>query len=81
MVFARSISRQLQRPAASLLATPARQWRAPVLQRSPVFSGIRTLTASAARQGKVLMVLYDVSLPSMLLTPSRPLSVIANFEF
>lgn len=55
MVFARSIPRTFQRPAASLLATPARQWRA------PVFSGVRTLTASATRQGKVLMVLYDVS--------------------
>lgn len=61
MVFARSIPRTFQRPAASLLATPARQWRAPVLQRTSVFSGVRTLTASATRQGKVLMVLYDVS--------------------
>lgn len=58
MVFARSIPRTFQRPAASLFA---RQWRAPVLQRTPVFSGVRTLTASATRQGKVLMVLYDVS--------------------
>lgn len=60
MVFARSIPRTFQRPAASLLATPARQW-GPVLHRTPIFSGVRTLTASATRQGKVLMVLYDVS--------------------
>lgn len=60
MVFTRPLSRAFQRPAASLLATPSRQWRAPALQ--PVFSGVRTLTASAVRQGKVLMVLYDVSL-------------------
>ena len=60
MVFARSIPRTFQRPAASLLAT-SRQWRAPALQRTSVSSGVRTLTASATRQGKVLMVLYDVS--------------------
>jgi hypothetical protein len=61
MVFARSLSRQLRRPATSLLAAPARPWRAP----QPVFSGIRTLTSTATRQGKVLMVLYEVSTVSV----------------
>lgn len=70
MVFARSLPRQLQRPAASLLAAPARPWRPSGLQQAPVFSGVRTLTATAGRQGKVLMVLYDVSLLPFLHEPS-----------
>jgi formate dehydrogenase len=59
MVLSRSLYRQFQRPAASLFASrPLRARAAP----APVFSGIRTLTATAARQGKVLLVLYDVSI-------------------
>ncbi|QKX60088.1 uncharacterized protein TRUGW13939_07230 [Talaromyces rugulosus] len=54
MVLSRSLFRQFQRPAASLFAS--RPLRA---APAPVFSGIRTLTATAAQQGKVLLVLYD----------------------
>ena len=59
MVLPRTFVRQLARPASSLLHG------APVTPRlacggaSTAFK--RTLTASAARQGKVLLVLYDVS--------------------
>jgi hypothetical protein len=58
MVFLRSLSRQVPRPATSLLTGRA------FLPRTSGFSGIRTLTATANRQGKVLMVLYDVSVLS-----------------
>ena len=58
MVFARTAARSLAR--SSLLAgqaSPHFARRAP-----PAFGSFakRTLTASAARQGKVLLVLYDV---------------------
>ncbi|KAH8689667.1 NAD-dependent formate dehydrogenase AciA/Fdh [Talaromyces proteolyticus] len=57
MVLSRSICRQLQRPAASLFSP--RPLRATGLRQTPIYSGIRTLTATATRQGKVLLVLYD----------------------
>lgn len=57
MVFLRSLSRSLQRPAASVLAAR------PGISRSSGPSQIRMLTATANRQGKVLMCLYDVSIP------------------
>lgn len=68
MVFARVAARSFARPASSLLAgqaSPHFARRAP-----PIFTGAssfakRTLTATAARQGKVLLVLYDVSEPSV----------------
>ena len=58
MVFARSATRSLNRPISSLLAGQATRRTA-----TPSIAGQakRTLTASAARQGKVLLVLYDVS--------------------
>ncbi|TKA50648.1 Formate dehydrogenase [Cryomyces minteri] len=59
MVFARSVSR-LARPASSLLSArtaPALTQRGASLLRQP--SGVRTLTATARQQGKVLLVLYD----------------------
>lgn len=62
MVFARSAARSLERPAASLLAgqaTPHFARRAPQAFPGSTFAK-RTLTATAARQGKVLLVLYDV---------------------
>lgn len=63
MVFIRSLSRQLRRPATQLLGSKPTLSacsfaRAPV---AGVFSNARTLTASANLQGKVLLVLYDVS--------------------
>lgn len=60
MVFARPLSRQLGR--SSTLLSAARSSR-PAFRPTPLagaFSGARTLTASASRQGKILMVLYDV---------------------
>jgi hypothetical protein len=62
MVFARAFSRQLSKPALSLLSGAP----TPHLARSaaPTRFGAtcrRTLTASSSRQGKVLLVLYDVS--------------------
>jgi hypothetical protein len=65
MVFARSATRSLHRPISSLLAGQAATARRTA---TPSVAGFakRTLTASAARQGKVLLVLYDVS------TLSRP---------
>lgn len=57
MVFIRSLSRQLRRPFLSgLKATP-------FARVSPLgsISGARMLTATANLQGKVLLVLYDVS--------------------
>lgn len=65
MVFIHSLSRQLRRPVTQLLATGSKSAlangrfaRAPV---SGAVSHARTLTASANLQGKVLLVLYDVS--------------------
>lgn len=58
MVFIRSLTRQLRRPASSVLSGSAFAPK-PV---SGAFSHARTLTATAMNQGKVLMVLYDVSL-------------------
>jgi formate dehydrogenase len=62
MVFARAFSRQLSRPASSLLAGAATPHFAH--SAAPTRFGAtckRTLTASSSRQGKVLLVLYDVS--------------------
>lgn len=65
MVFIRSLSRQLRRPMAQFLSTgPLNHVTTGSLNRGPVagaFSNARTLTASANLQGKVLLVLYDVS--------------------
>lgn len=61
MVFLRSASR-LARPASSLLsarAGPRLTGAFPSIARQP--NAIRTLTATATQQGKVLLVLYDVS--------------------
>lgn len=63
MVFIRSLSRQLRRPALSL---PFSQGvLRPVASRPSAFGAsvpsVRPLTASANLQGKVLLVLYDVS--------------------
>lgn len=60
MVFIHSLSRQLRRPAAQLLSSKAAFARPTA---SP-FSAVRTLTATASQQAKILMVLYDVSHPS-----------------
>jgi formate dehydrogenase len=61
MVFTRSFSR-LARPVSSWLAAsfgPQLTPRgAPLLRQN---GGIRRLTATATQQGKVLLVLYDVS--------------------
>jgi formate dehydrogenase len=65
MVFIRSLSRQLRRPATQFISAGSKPAlatssfaRAPV---SGAFSHARMLTASANLQGKVLLVLYDVS--------------------
>ena len=55
MVFLRSASR-LARPASSLLRARA----GPRLTSLRQPNSIRTLTATASQQGKVLLVLYDV---------------------
>jgi hypothetical protein len=61
MVFARTAARSLARPASLLAgqASPHFARRAPQTFIGSTFAK-RTLTASAARQGKVLLVLYDV---------------------
>jgi formate dehydrogenase len=59
MVFARSAI-NLARPAGSLFAQRA----APTSAFSKI-GGVRTLTASSSRQGKVLLCLYDVSIQSV----------------
>jgi hypothetical protein len=62
MVFARAFSHQLSKPASSLLsgaATPHFARSAAPTRFGATFR--RTLTASPSRQGKVLLVLYDVS--------------------
>ncbi|KAK4916909.1 hypothetical protein LTR28_013355, partial [Elasticomyces elasticus] len=59
MVFARSALR-LARPASSLFtanASPSLATRSASLLRQS--GGVRTLTATSSRQGKVLLVLYD----------------------
>lgn len=65
MVFTRSLSRLLRRPAAQFISGPLKP-AAPTgsFARTPIagsFSNARTLTASTNLQGKVLLVLYDVS--------------------
>jgi len=55
MVFARVASRSA---AASLRASRA----APLSNAFRASGGVRALSASATQQGKVLMVLYDVSI-------------------
>lgn len=60
MVFARSALR-VARPASSLLSQKATSsFRAPFAKTASL-GGVRTLTATSSRQGKVLLVLYDVS--------------------
>jgi len=61
MVFARSALRAV-RPASSLLqqrATAPFAQRGASLAKTASLGGVRTLTASSSRQGKVLLVLYD----------------------
>lgn len=63
MVFIRSLSRQLRRPTTQFLGSKP-SLATGSFARAPVagaFSNARTLTASANLQGKVLLVLYDVS--------------------
>lgn len=63
MVFIRSLS-QLRRPAAQFISGSLKPAPLGSFARTPVagaFSNARTLTASANLQGKVLLVLYDVS--------------------
>jgi len=55
MVFSRAASR-LVRPAAASLRAPTTSFAANAFRQA---GGVRTLTASASRQGKVLLVLYD----------------------
>jgi hypothetical protein len=59
MVLPRTFVRQLARPASSLLRGAPIAPRLACGGASAAFK--RTLTASASRQGKVLLVLYDVS--------------------
>jgi len=61
MVFARSALR-LARPAGSLLSQRCQTSfasRGAPLARTASLGGVRTLTATSSRQGKVLLVLYD----------------------
>lgn len=65
MVLLRSLSRPLQRSAASFLSGHTGVQCNPAACLRPQHGvssilGTRTLTATANRQGKVLMVLYDV---------------------
>ena len=53
MVFARAASRIARPAAASLRASP-------IQSAFRQTGGVRTLTATASQQGKVLLVLYDV---------------------
>ena len=60
MVLSRVAARSLSRPTSSLISSPHLARRSvPSFQTSSIPK--RTLTASASRQGKVLLVLYDVS--------------------
>lgn len=77
MVFIRSLSRQLRRPflLSSLKPTVASN---PFTRVSPLagsISGARTLTATSNLQGKVLLVLYDVSHPQPILYILRSLTL------
>ncbi|PNS14397.1 Formate dehydrogenase [Sphaceloma murrayae] len=61
MVFARASSR-LARPAAACLRASPSAFRTAALPLTSSFrqtGGVRTLTATSSRQGKVLLVLYD----------------------
>lgn len=57
MVFARASSRFA---AASLRASPLAR-PSPIVSAARQSGAIRTLTATSRQQGKVLLVLYDVS--------------------
>ncbi|KAJ9622291.1 formate dehydrogenase (NAD+) [Taxawa tesnikishii (nom. ined.)] len=59
MVFARSAARFARPAAASLRSTPLTSRASPLFNAARQAGGVRTLTATAQRQGKVLMVLYD----------------------
>lgn len=65
MVFIRSLSRQLRRPATQFLSTgplkPATTGSFPRAPAAGAFGYARMLTATANLQGKVLLILYDVS--------------------
>lgn len=63
MVLIGSFCRQFGRPVSSLLSSPAPSSRLGVAALGGRTPGARALTASASLQGKVLMVLYDVSRP------------------
>lgn len=60
MVFTRSALR-LSRPASSLLSQRAANLTPRGAFAAQKMGGVRTLTATSSRQGKVLLVLYDVS--------------------
>lgn len=62
MVFISSLSRQLRRPATKLFASGLKPTAATgSFAQTGAFTNARTLTASTKLQGKVLLVLYDVS--------------------
>lgn len=75
MVFARVASRSLRPSTLSSFASASPHCTRRAVQPS-IRSTIakRTLTASASRQGKVLLVLYDVS-PNQ---PQRPRQFVSN---
>lgn len=71
MVFARAAARSLPRASSLLSSTSphfARRAAIPSFQSSLIAK--RTLTATASRQGKVLLVLYDVCWISLSSSPS-----------
>ncbi|KAI4127718.1 MAG: hypothetical protein LQ347_004486 [Umbilicaria vellea] len=80
MVFLRSVSR-LSCPASSLLSATRTPVGTSKFQRfGGVFGGVRTLTATAPQQGKVLLVLYDGGehardVPEMLGTTENELGI------
>ncbi|RMJ26751.1 formate dehydrogenase [Aspergillus sp. HF37] len=59
MVFMRSLSRQLRRPALSLPFSQSALRPAAPASLAASIPRVRPLTASAIRQGKVLLILYD----------------------
>jgi len=69
MVFARSALRAARPATSSLLlaqrVTPSFSQRGASLAKTASLGGVRTLTATSSRQGKVLLVLYDVSAASI----------------
>ena len=75
MVFPKSIPRQLLRPTSSTFASSSRHatYGGVALPRASSLPFKRTLTATAARQGKVLLVLYDVGRPSSISHPKNQL--------